>query len=1172
MAETGRYFGIGLDTKDLDKSVEKGRQGFIRLSEEAVRQGKVIDKVFSGQDLSADLESEFKRLSRMSVEAFGSVSAEARRMMKEIQEDTLSLRNVENMIRGLNKAYEEGSVSMEEYITTSARLTVLHEQISGAIQENEQALKRSTQQMDIAEDSIVSMQAKVALLTTEYMKLSEAQRGGARGEGLLKDISDIQAKLQTAQASMQRYGASSISTWNGLNVSIQQIARELPALAMGPQMFFLAISNNLPMFTDALAQARKEYQMMTAAGKAATPVWKQLLSSLFSWNTALSLATTLLVVYGDDIVNWVTSLFNADSAQKKLNESLTDFNSIMGKSRTEADLLFQAARRTEDGTKGHADAIREINKQYGEYLPHLLSERDSLGELEEAYNIVNEALARNAALKAQSTAIDKVLDESVERQAKALTEMRNIAEGSLGRERGSAAMDIVQSLTEDFRKAGASVEEAWRGVSAKLQFDFGARTLPGGFYESLDDYVRIVYESSREIEAIQERFDPFLNKGKVDKAIIQNKRYWEEVKRQAESVISSIDSEQLLRLRAGNTDGIAEDIVRAYNEAIGQIRKAESNLSPYDFSIGKGNASPALTISVLDEEVELISPEDIEKDIEKARTAMNKWLSEYGDYQQRRLAIIQLYEDRIENASEKGDKLILGEQMRESLARLDDEVQKRTSVITRLFGDMSKKSVEEMRSIADEAERLLSFIESGEYQQDNAFGITEEQFDTLSKSPEKLESVKNEIANVRNEADKTEAELRGISDVLKKIFNTSDKKELEKLFGELNEKVGKVLSSARFLSDTFGKLGDSFGGVFSEIAEGMNVAMDAVNSGMQGAQAGAMFGPIGAAAGAAIGVVSSLASAIAKIHDKKNEKRIQRLQDQIDVLDRSYEKLSDSIEESYSKDASKLIEQNNKLLEQQKILIQQQIREEEDKKKTDDSRIKEWRQQIEDINDAIEENKEKAVDAIFGEDLKTSIENFANAYAEAWSNGENRAASAKETVRKLMQQMATESIKEAIKTSNSMEKIRQKLKEFYADNVLSGWEQDYIYGMAENLQKELDKQFGWADGLMTDKDSASNQQQASRGYQITASQESVDETNGRLTGIQMAVEEIKSQISVGGVNLEAIRNHAAETRDILQSCYSEIIEIRENTGAIVKPIQTMQKDIAEMKNDIKNKM
>ena len=63
-----------------------------------------------------------------------------------------------------------------------------------------------------------------------------------------------------------------------------------------------------------------------------------------------------------------------------------------------------------------------------------------------------------------------------------------------------------------------------------------------------------------------------------------------------------------------------------------------------------------------------------------------------------------------------------------------------------------------------------------------------------------------------------------------------------------------------------------------------------------------MFGPIGASAGAAIGVVTSLAGAIAKIHDKKNEKRIQRLQDQIDTLDKSYEKLDKSIQKAYSND------------------------------------------------------------------------------------------------------------------------------------------------------------------------------------------------------------------------------------------------------------------------------
>lgn len=84
-------------------------------------------------------------------------------------------------------------------------------------------------------------------------------------------------------------------------MSMAQIARELPSLAMGPQMFFLAISNNIPMFTDAVGNARKEYERLTAAGQKATPVWKQVLSSLFSWQTLMATAITLTVVYSKEI-------------------------------------------------------------------------------------------------------------------------------------------------------------------------------------------------------------------------------------------------------------------------------------------------------------------------------------------------------------------------------------------------------------------------------------------------------------------------------------------------------------------------------------------------------------------------------------------------------------------------------------------------------------------------------------------------------------------------------------------------------------------------------------------------------------------------------------------------------------------------------------------------------
>ena len=335
----------------------------------------------------------------------------------------------------------------------------------------------------------------------------------------------------------------------------------------------------------------------------------------------------------------------------------------------------------------------------------------------------------------------------------------------------------------------------------------------------------------------------------------------------------------------------------------------------------------------------------IHEQIEAEERAMNEYLKEYGSYLEKRQAITELYNEKIAKATTEGERLSLAEGMKKELADVDNEAQKSTSIITRLFDDMSKKNITSIRAIADEAEKFLSFLEKGEYSSDNSFGITKEQFDVLRKSPDQLKAIKDEIANVRREADQMETSFNKVSNGLKKVFTSeSDAKKLKEGLAEIEEGMNEIMQAGQFLSDTFSKLGDSFGGVFGGIAEGFSVAMDTVSSAMSGAKAGSMFGPLGASAGAAIGVVTSLAGAIAKIHDKKNEKRIQRLQDQIDTLDKSYGKLEKSIEKAYSKDASKMIEQNNKLLEQQKILIQQQIREEQDKKKTDDSRIKEWQE------------------------------------------------------------------------------------------------------------------------------------------------------------------------------------------------------------------------------------
>ena len=291
----------------------------------------------------------------------------------------------------------------------------------------------------------------------------------------------------------------------------------------------------------------------------------------------------------------------------------------------------------------------------------------------------------------------------------------------------------------------------------------------------------------------------------------------------------------------------------------------------------------------------------------------------------------------------------------------------------------------------------------------------------------------------------------------------------------------------------------------------------------------------------AIGGIANLIGGIFGGGDQRKERNIQRLQDQIDALEKSYDELGEAVEEAYSTDASELIEQQNELLEQQKILIQNQIAEERSKKDTDEERIKEWENQIDEINKQIEENKEKALDAIFGEDIKSAIDNFATAYADAWANGEDRARTARDVVRNMMRQMVIESIKSAIQSSEAMKKIREKLQEFWLDGVFSAEEQEEAYKMADDLQKYLDDKYGWAGSLLSD-NQASTQNATSRGFQAM-SQDTGDELNGRFTDMQG-----KMNILVNG--MELLRSINMDTRNVTFDIRDIMIQLNGNVADI----------------------
>ena len=593
------------------------------------------------------------------------------------------------------------------------------------------------------------------------------------------------------------------------------------------------------------------------------------------------------------------------------------------------------------------------------------------------------------------------------------------------------------------------------------------------------------------------------------------------------------------------------------------------------------SSSVSVDTSAFDILKENTDKRQVQEDLNAQREAMNAYLAEYGTYMQKRQAIIEQYQDKINKATTEGEKLTLGKQRDSILSGIDEQANKTTSAISQLFGDMKDKTLKDLEAINVAGQKALEFLKSGQWdeQKGKELGITKENFETWSNDPEKIKAISDALVNNRKAADDLQPAYKKVADGIKDAFDAgNDSKKLEEALARIRDGMNEIMQVGSFLSDTFSSLGDAFGNdTFTGIADGINVAMDAMNSAMQGAQAGSMFGPIGAAAGAAIGVVTSLATSIAKIHDSKNEKNIEKLQDQIDVLDDSYNKLARSIEKAYSTDASDLIDQQNELLEQQKLLIQQQILEEKDKKKTDDERIKEWEQQLKDIDEQILDNVEKAQEAIAG----ISFDSFRNNFLDSLSDMDAKVEDLADDFE--------EYLKKAILNGLMADKYDSQIKELYEKWTAYGKD-----GLTEAEVEQLRKDYkDIASAMIADRDSlaqiygwegeSSKEQQSasSRGFGSEMTHEDAGELSGRFTAVYesnlrieaaeqqhtVAITELRGSISVLTAQASGMYNIADETRTILANSYLELQQIRENTGEIIKPIKQMQADMAEVKRN-----
>ena len=345
------------------------------------------------------------------------VSLAKRENIEQIEQLKAANRGLKAQYDALNKAEQNGFALTDKQIARRTSLSLTYEENKQAISRMRQEVANQIKLEQVAHGSIDEMSQALARMRTVYRSLNEGERGNTFGQNLLKNIQALDTKIKELDASMgvhARNVGNYASGWNGLSFSIQQVARELPALAISPQTFFLAISNNLPILADQLALIRQRVKELKAEGQSFTPVWKQVIKSIISWQTLLVAGITVLILYGKEITEWVGSLFKGKQAFDAAKQAAEQFHATMTEGAisaqaeiTKLDLLYRAATNVAKLYNERKKAVERLQEIYPAYFGNMSEEQVMVGNAISAYNNLRDAIIEAA----QAQAAQEVITE-----------------------------------------------------------------------------------------------------------------------------------------------------------------------------------------------------------------------------------------------------------------------------------------------------------------------------------------------------------------------------------------------------------------------------------------------------------------------------------------------------------------------------------------------------------------------------------------------------------------------------------------------------------------------------------------------------------------------------------------------------------------------------------------
>lgn len=638
---------------------------------------------------------------------------------------------------------------------------------------------------------------------------------------------------------------------------------------------------------------------------------------------------------------------NEEQSKRKIESNQEKLVSINAKVRNQEEYVSRMS--------GSEEAIKEAN--------------DVLIELQrqqkEAQSAVNSDYI-NARIEEAKKLSDSELKKSISQWKSSLSKVTGDMIGDFSRDEVSSFVKSLETL-QSAREKQAKNKKYWEIRKKEAESARDALDVSKKNSEEWNKYTKQIQEAQKQIDkysspAKQESAAEKLRKqqegirSQNDKISEIERKQAIQRKRRAEDMEMEISQSEIDAMTEGaekkrmqreldnrkeiqSLERQKEDMIQAVIQAEKEIfdaqeeLKAKENNKYQKKTFDSSKVDTGKISSIWDTIIENTSKKQLDDKIRDQEASWNEYLIKFGNYQQKRLAIIEKYDKAIKEAETAGDAAILMKEKANALDDFDNSVKNSTTLMGQLFVDASQKSVNEIQGIIEKAELLMQYLAAIKDEQGNAqiggktvskkdilgLGISDNTLQNLELSTEQVEALRNAI-------DRLKGELGGKSPF--KLFKTQVKQATDKIAqgGKKNivQGISEIGSAVTQFTPAISQFGQDLGTIFGNDDLGNKIAgiSDALGGVGQTAMGVGqiMSGDIVGGAMSAVSGISSVVKALDGLFGA-DYSRYNEMKSQYEALDSVWDTLIDKKKEyikmSYGDEAYKVGKEAETLIKQQ---------------------------------------------------------------------------------------------------------------------------------------------------------------------------------------------------------------------------------------------------------------